>query len=337
MKRERKPKWSFVVLRGADKTVKQFHVSKRSVFAAPTAALLAVTGCFGGLHLKSTYELHQLEEQLTRQDAQFTQTVAAKNEAILSLQEEIIELIEQAADVEQRVNDLQQLEQKLQQFIESYGSRIAPSAYQIEGQKKEPSLPALPNIAPIPSFLTAAKIDSKQYAQMAQKTNLSLASLQRMIRTMEESMTVTLELAKATRSSVDGYPSFWPTRSRMLTSGFGYRSDPFTGRSTFHAGIDITGKLNDPVFSAADGLVAETGYNRSHGNYIIIDHPNDLQSAYMHLSQIEAIEGDTVVRGEKLGLLGSSGRSTGPHLHFQIMQKNEPTQPLKFLALIKED
>lgn len=329
MKRVQKPKWSFVVLRGADKTVKQFHVSKRSVLAAPTAAVLAVTGCIGGIHLKSAYELHQLEEQLTKQDAEFTQTIIEKNEAISSLQEEIIELIEQAADVEQRVDDLQQLEQKLQQFIKSYGSRIAPSTYHIEEQEKD--------ISSLPSFLTAAARDSKQYAQMAQKTNLSLASLNQVIGTMEESMSVTLELAKATRSSVDGYPSLWPTRSKMLTSGFGYRSDPFTGRSTFHAGIDITGKLNDPVFSAADGLVAETGYNRSLGNYIIIKHPGDLQSAYMHLNQIEAAEGDTVVRGEKIGLLGSSGRSTGPHLHFQIMQKNEPTQPLKFLALIKED
>ncbi|MGO4374671.1 M23 family metallopeptidase, partial [Paenibacillus sp. MCAF20] len=73
------------------------------------------------------------------------------------------------------------------------------------------------------------------------------------------------------------------------------------------------------------------------GKYIVIEHLGGLKTTYMHLKQIESKEGDLVVRGEKIGLLGSSGRSTGPHLHFQILQQSEPVNPLKYLALVKEN
>ncbi|WP_082198200.1 M23 family metallopeptidase [Bacillus sp. FJAT-26390] len=337
MKHTRKPKWSFVVMRGADKTVKQFHVSKRSVLAAPTAAVLAVTGCIGGLQIKSAYELHHLEEQLSMQDAEFSQTVTEKDEAITSLQQEILDLSSQTLEMKAKLDELQQLELKLKQFIENYGNKAAPSSYLAPSKTSSSSSRTLPILSSISSIHSTSLQESKKFALLAQNTGYDLASLHGMVDTMEESLALTLELAQTTKSSVDAYPSTWPTRSKLLTSGFGYRSDPFTGRSTFHAGIDITGKLGDPVLSAADGTVSEIGFNSSLGHYIVIDHLGGLQSAYMHLKQIEASEGDEIVRGEKIGLLGSSGRSTGPHLHFQIMQKNEPVNPIKFLALIKED
>ncbi|WP_169083607.1 M23 family metallopeptidase [Paenibacillus sp. PL91] len=337
MKRARNPKWSFVVMRGADKTVKQFHVSKRSVFAVPTAAVLAVTGCIGGLQMKSAYELHHLEEQLSKQDAQFAQTVTDKDRAITSLQHEILGLSRQSLEMKAKIDELQQLELKLKQFIDNYGNKAAPSSYLKQREAKGSTSRTQPILTNISSAHSTSLEDSKSFALLAQNTSYDLTSLGRMVDTMEETLGLTLELAQTTRSTVDAYPSSWPTRSKLLTSGFGYRSDPFTGRSTFHAGIDITGKLDDPILSAADGTVSEIGYNSSLGHYIVIDHLGGLQSAYMHLKEVEASKGDDVVRGEKIGLLGSSGRSTGPHLHFQIMQKNEPVNPIKFLALIKED
>jgi murein DD-endopeptidase MepM/ murein hydrolase activator NlpD len=337
LKRASNPKWSFVVMRGADKTVKQFHVSKRSVFAAPTAAVLAVTGCIGGLHIKSAYELHLLEEQLSKQDAEFAQTVTAKDKAITSLQQEILGLSSQTLEMKAKIDELQQLELKLKQFIENYGNRVDPSAYLTPKITSDASFRTLASTPTISGTYSSSLQKTKDFSSLAKNTNSELASLGTMVETMEETLALTFELAQATRSSVDAYPSFWPTHSKLLTSGFGYRSDPFTGRSTFHAGIDITGKLGDPVLSAADGTVSEIGFNSSLGHYIVIDHLGGLQSAYMHLKEVEASKGDDVVRGEKIGLLGSSGRSTGPHLHFQIMQKNEPVNPIKFLALIKED
>ncbi|MDQ8733031.1 peptidoglycan DD-metalloendopeptidase family protein [Paenibacillus sp. LHD-38] len=337
MKRARKPKWSFVVLRGADKTVKQFHVSKRSVFAAPTAVVLAVSGCITGLQLNSHYEKNHLEEKLSEHDLLFSETLSGKDETIHSLQQELVGLSEQANEMKKKMEALQQLESHLKQFINNYGDRLDSSTYQVQTPNTIPSAQSksLQQNASNQSYNYI--MESKPLSLLVHKTGLTLTSLNAIADTMEKSMALTLELAQTTRISVDAYPSVWPTRSKLLSSGFGYRRDPLTGRAAFHAGIDITGKLGDPVFSAADGTVSETGYNSSLGAYIVIDHLAGLQSAYMHLKEIETKEGDFVVRGEKIGLLGSSGRSTGPHLHFQIMHKDEPVNPIPYLSLIKED
>lgn len=341
MKRTRTPTWSFVVMRGADKTVKQFSVSKRSVVAAPVAAAIAVTGTIAGLQIKAAYELKHLEDELSSQSAQFTQTItgmdqviAGKDEAIVSLQQELQELSRQAQEMKVKMEELNELENKLKLFIEKYGGSIADTTSGISSDKSEGTVQTLSvrsteaNVSP----QVTSPVPMMQIASLAQHTSLDFQSLNEMIDSMEISMEQTLKKAQNKRMTVDAYPNYWPTRSKKLTSGFGYRKDPFTGRATFHAGIDIDGESGDTVFSAADGTVSETGYDSRYGNFVVIDHLGGLQTAYMHLKRIEARVGDVVVRGEKIGLLGSTGRSTGPHLHFQIMQKSEPVNPLKYLA-----
>lgn len=345
MKRTRKPGWSFVVMRGADKSVRQFSVSKRSVVAAPVAAVLAVSGCVAGLQLKAAYELKHLEEQLAAQSEHYSQTIDGKelvidekDQAIVSLQQEILELSRQAQDMKQKMTELQELEAKLKLFIEKYGGSLndTSGASFSEAPKATSgvrTLSASRNAGQaVPVAYAASPDHFRQMALHAQVTSLDLSALSEMVDAMAVSMEQTLRQAEQKRMTVDAYPSLWPTRSKQLTSGFGYRKDPFTGRTRFHAGIDIKGNTGDPVFSAADGTVSETGFDSQLGNYVIVDHLGGLQTAYMHLKSIEAREGDIVVRGEKIGLLGSSGRSTGPHLHFEIMQKSEPVNPLKFLA-----
>lgn len=336
MNRARKPTWSFVVMRGADKTVKQFHVSRRSVVAAPMAAVLAVSGCIAGLQLKAAYELKHLEDKLVVQSANYTQTISGmdtvisgKDEAIVSLQQEILQLSRQAQEMKEKMKELQELEQKLKLFIEKYGSSVVPgSTSSVPGGTGSSGKVTIASAA----YAAASPYNVKQMASLAQHTALDLKALGEMIDSIEVSMEQTLRRAELKRMTVDAYPSGWPTRSKQLTSGFGYRKDPITGAAAFHAGIDIKGKTGDPVFSAADGTVSDVGFDRVLGNFVVIDHLGGLQSVYMHLSRIEASIDDEVVRGEKIGLVGSSGKSTGPHLHFQIMQKNEPVNPLKYLA-----
>lgn len=173
--------------------------------------------------------------------------------------------------------------------------------------------------------------------RLAVESNLDFRSITKLVTSMEETMSASLRQERLRQAKLAALPTGWPTLSHILTSGFGYRSDPFTGRTTFHAGIDIGGKSGDPVFAAADGIVLETGTDSSRGNFIVIGHDDQLQTTYYHLKRIEAKQNDTVVRGEKIGLLGSTGRSTAPHLHFQIMQGDEPVNPFNYLRLVKED
>ncbi|GAB2693999.1 peptidoglycan DD-metalloendopeptidase family protein [Paenibacillus thermoaerophilus] len=126
-------------------------------------------------------------------------------------------------------------------------------------------------------------------------------------------------------------PSIWPTRSRLVTSGFGYRRDPFTGKTTMHEGLDIDGKTGDDVYAAAEGTVLQTGFDSSRGHFIVIRHTAALQTIYMHLSKVLTKPGRTVKKGELIGRVGSTGRSTGSHLHYQVEVGGKPVNPAKYL------
>lgn len=123
----------------------------------------------------------------------------------------------------------------------------------------------------------------------------------------------------------------WPTSSRVVSSSFGYRSDPFKGSSSFHAGIDIAAETGDFVFAAQGGTVMAAERSPARGNYIVIDHENGLKTSYMHLSSLAVSAGDKVVKGQRIGQVGSTGRSTGPHLHFQVSKQNKTVNPLSYV------
>ena len=122
----------------------------------------------------------------------------------------------------------------------------------------------------------------------------------------------------------------WPARG-PISSWFGVRADPFTGVRRFHAGIDIVVNLGTPVKAAADGRVADLGYNASYGNYIILSHPDGSQTLYGHLSAFSVTRGQSVALGKVIGKSGNSGYSTGPHLHFGLYRNGAAVNPLKSL------
>lgn len=124
----------------------------------------------------------------------------------------------------------------------------------------------------------------------------------------------------------------WPTHSKVITSSFGYRSDPFAGVSAYHSGIDIAGDIGDPVYAAMDGVVTASEQMGARGKYIIIEHANGLETWYMHLNGMKVSSGDKVSKGEQIGMLGNTGRSTGPHLHFQVVKQNKVVNPLKYVT-----
>lgn len=103
-----------------------------------------------------------------------------------------------------------------------------------------------------------------------------------------------------------------------VTSGFGYRIHPITGSRSFHTGIDLAAPQGTPIAAAYGGTVQETGYTSGRGNYILLSHGDGLQTMYCHLSEIQVQTGDTVAAGGTIGLVGTTGMSTGPHLHFEL-------------------
>ena len=134
-----------------------------------------------------------------------------------------------------------------------------------------------------------------------------------------------------TTSNVSFLPTMWAHLGK-INNEFGFRRNPFGGRSyEFHPGMDIGGERGDIVVAPANGIVTNADWQGGYGNMIEVDHGNGLKTRYGHLSRIDVQNGDVVQRGQVIGLIGSTGRSTGPHLHFEIRLDDKPINPRRFL------
>ncbi len=125
-------------------------------------------------------------------------------------------------------------------------------------------------------------------------------------------------------------PTVSPVRGAM-NSGFGTRLDPFTGSPAFHMGLDISTRRREPVLATAAGTVFRSGWSGDYGNVVEIDHPAGYRTVYGHLDVILARAGQAVKRGDRIGLVGSTGRSTGPHLHYEVRRADHPVNPLDYI------
>jgi murein DD-endopeptidase MepM/ murein hydrolase activator NlpD len=135
------------------------------------------------------------------------------------------------------------------------------------------------------------------------------------------------------QQGVAAIPSAFPLHQGVnFTSGFGVRSDPFRGRAAMHPGIDLAGPMGTPVYATADGVVGRSEWNSGgYGNLVEIDHGQGIQTRYGHLSQRVAVAGQRVHRGDLIGLMGSTGRSTGSHLHYEVRIDGRAVNPVPFL------
>jgi murein DD-endopeptidase MepM/ murein hydrolase activator NlpD len=126
-----------------------------------------------------------------------------------------------------------------------------------------------------------------------------------------------------------------PTQNPVLTgvngSPFGWRIDPFTGKSAMHTGIDFQAETGTPIFATAGGLVVTQEFHSAYGNMIEIEHGNQVISRYAHTSKVFVKKGELIKRGQKIALVGSTGRATGPHLHYEVLVQSVPQDPRKFL------
>ena len=125
-------------------------------------------------------------------------------------------------------------------------------------------------------------------------------------------------------------PSIWPVRG-AITAGFGQRMDPFTGEGAFHTGVDIAAPVGTPVRAVADGILFHAGPDSSYGNEALIDHGYGLTTKYGHLRSLTVVVGQEVSRGEIIGTVGMTGRTTGPHLHYEVLVSGTPVNPVNYL------
>ena len=194
------------------------------------------------------------------------------------------------------------------------------------------AVPNLPEASNGESGIPAANAPSSGSAPDPRTAKLETEAL-RLTRVADQRALSLQELVsqledKATKLSSS--PAIWPTQGWM-TSRFGTRVSPFTGKRQFHAGIDIAGALGTEIVATADGKVVFSGKKGPMGYAVIIDHGFGIRTHYGHNKELKVKKGEKVVRGQVIALLGSSGRSTGPHLHYTVELNGKAVNPLDYI------
>lgn len=169
------------------------------------------------------------------------------------------------------------------------------------------------------------EMDSPHYQEVAE-IERSIDWLLRRALYQQESFTEIGKKLTIEDYMLDHTPSITPAEG-YLTSGFGYRIDPFLHCIKMHTGVDIANEPGTPIMASADGVVSFTGYLSGYGLTIKIDHGNEIETLYGHLSGFYVQEGQSVLRGDVIGTMGNTGRSTGPHLHYEVRVAGRPINP----------
>lgn len=183
---------------------------------------------------------------------------------------------------------------------------------------------------PSPEVLDDLSALSENEGRVIKQLHDSIDKFQAKAVDEEENLLDLINFLQNQKSFLASTPSVWPTRG-VKTSNFGYRISPFTGKKAFHNGVDIAAREGTPIIAPADGLV-EMARNESHyGNLVVLDHGYGLKTKFGHMQTFLVEPGQKVRRGDKIGFVGNTGRSTGSHLHYEVNVDKLPVSPLKYV------
>jgi murein DD-endopeptidase MepM/ murein hydrolase activator NlpD len=226
-------------------------------------------------------------------------------------------------DLKTRYTNLEQVAQERDIQVASLGS-LASEVSSLYGLKPEPML------------LKAASSDQIEDPQVVSSSLDRLATLKTAALSGATSAGISLGLTKnvtpADWMRANSAPNLWPVEG-PVTGSFGERIDPFNGEGAFHAGIDIGAIFGQPVIAPAEGVVEFADFMGGYGRAIILDHGHGMSTRYGHLKSFACFPGQHVHRGDTIGYVGDSGRSTGPHLHYEVRINDVPVNPHKYLRI----
>ncbi|MGC3997809.1 MAG: M23 family metallopeptidase [Anaeromyxobacter sp.] len=210
--------------------------------------------------------------------------------------------------------------------VERFDAKLRTAVTQLQDPERNLAIGPVGNPEADPSIPGPAPAAEGKLTALPGK----LTSLESEASRQEQSLRELQEYFDDQRSLMASTPSIWPTRG-WVTSDFGTRMDPYTAERKMHQGLDIASPHGQPVFAPSDGTVVFAGVEGGYGNVLVIDHGYGVKTRYGHLAQILVHLGDRVQRGQKVGAVGNTGRSTGPHLHYEVRVNGIPENPRKFI------
>ena len=248
---------------------------------------------------KKTFELNQLQQQ--------TQEQKSKIHFFASKIEDMEKQLSKLKDFDKRIRIIANLEkgQETAAFMGMGGPSASDVREKLRAEKNEMGL--------------------------AQQMRTDIERLELEATSQEESLSELEKLLQSKKDMLVHTPSIWPVHG-WVTSGFGFRTNPFTGLTQMHEGLDIANRIGTPVIAPADGIVSDTGKDSSYGNVIVISHGFGINSRFNHLSKILVRPGQKVKRGDKIAEVGTTGKSTGPHLHYEVRVNGIPVNPVRYIV-----
>lgn len=219
-----------------------------------------------------------------------------------------------------------------QELVEVYAlQRLVAQAVDLEPIDPETFEAGVGGRGPLHYFNADAPRNSALRSDDGEHASLKLAKLVRQARIQRQGFQAILDTLTARSVVRDHLPSIRPCDSGWLSSRYGRRTDPFTGRQTFHRGLDFSLPTGSPVRASGDGVVTATDRSRGLGQMIKIDHGHEIVTVYAHLSKVLVKVGQRVNRGEVIAESGNTGRSTAPHLHYEIRVSGRSVNPLSYI------
>ena len=212
--------------------------------------------------------------------------------------------------------------------LDAFGERLARAANIKREEFRFDEKP--PQGGPAPAANVVSDVNLQDFNKM-------LAEISRVLDDRSDKLGVLDSFLMDDRLARKTIPTTLPIAHGYYSSNYGQRIDPITGRQSFHPGVDLVAPAGTPILAAAGGVVSSVELHHEYGNMVDVDHENGLTSRYAHVSKSMVKVGDVVMKGQTIALVGSTGRTTGPHLHFEVREKGVPLNPNKFLALGKND
>ena len=206
--------------------------------------------------------------------------------------------------------------------VASLGS-LAGEVSSLYGLKSEPMLTAAASTEGVENAAFSSSLDRLYVLRSSALTGATTTGI---------SLGLTHDATPADWARANSAPNLWPVEG-PVTASFGERIDPFNGEGAFHSGVDISASYGQGVIAPADGIVALADFMGGYGRAIIIDHGHGITTRYGHLSNFAVAVGQHIHRGDVIGYIGVSGRSTGPHLHYEVRINDTPVNPHKYLRL----
>lgn len=201
-------------------------------------------------------------------------------------------------------------------------ANLNPAEFQSEAKKKPPMG------GPLTEEMTVLSDGGASLMLRLQELSEQIAMKEAQLQTLDS-------LMSGDRSLPKSYLAHMPVRSGYMSSNYGYRADPFTGRAAFHGGIDFAGPEGTHVFAVAPGIVTFAGAKTGYGNLVEVSHGDGVTTRYAHASRVAVKAGDLVAKDQLIAYMGSTGRSTGPHLHYEVLRNGKQVNPATYIAQAK--